>query len=546
MELITILNRCHRFRGFVYQHAHFSADKKSIEVAVRPRKGSAAVCSRCHLPAPGYDQLAERRFEFIPLWGFLVFLLYTMRRVNCRRCGIVAVEEVPWGDGKRTLTKAYMLFLARWARRLSWKETAEAFRTSWDKVFDAVEHVVTFGLEHRVLGQIDAIGVDEIQYAKGHKYLTLVYQIDLDVTRLLWVGRERTIESFRGFFTAIGDELASKIVFVCSDMWEPYLKVIREKCSEALHILDRFHIVAKMNKALDEIRAGESRRIASEGGVPVLKKSRWLLLKREENLKTEQRFRLRDLLRYNLKTVRAYLLKEAFQQLWDYNSPAWAGKFLDDWCRQVMRSRIEPMKNIARSLRQHRELILNYFRAQKLLSSGVVEGLNNKAKVSMRKSYGFRTFRCLELSLTWQVARAGIDPRILLTNRNSGSRRGSGKVTLRCGLFEDGVGQKCTGTGTSRSREAHVQCLTAKFLRSHPPPLTVRYSERDGDEGAGGDPFAREARMGVTGCAAAGDTEEETRQNFQEALMAHFQAMREVGEPIPEPHTSVDYVEVAA
>jgi transposase len=399
MELITILNRCHRFRGFVYQHAHFSADTKSIEVAVRPRKGSAAVCSRCHLPAPGYDQLAERRFEFIPPWGFLVFLLYTMRRVNCRRCGIVAVEEVPWGDGKRTLTKAYMLFLARWARRLSWKETAEAFRTSWDKVFDAVEHVVTFGLEHRVLGQIDAIGVDEIQYAKGHKYLTLVYQIDLDVTRLLWVGRERTIESFRGFFTVIGDELASKIVFVCSDMWEPYLKVIREKCSEALHILDRFHIVAKMNKALDEIRAGESRRIASEGGVPVLKKSRWLLLKREENLKTEQRFRLRDLLRYNLKTVRAYLLKEAFQQLWDYNSPAWAGKFLDDWCRQVMRSRIEPMKNIARSLRQHRELILNYFRAQKLLSSGVVEGLNNKAKVTMRKSYGFRTFRFLELAL---------------------------------------------------------------------------------------------------------------------------------------------------
>jgi hypothetical protein len=129
--------------------------------------------------------------------------------------------------------------------------------------------------------------------------------------------------------------------------------------------------------------------MASQGRAPVLKKSRWLLLKREENLKTEQRFRLRDLLRYNLKTVRAYLLKEAFQQLWDYNSPTWAGKFLDDWCRQVMRSRIEPMKKIARSMRQHRELILNYFRAQKLLSSGVVEGLNNKAKVTMRKSYGF-------------------------------------------------------------------------------------------------------------------------------------------------------------
>jgi transposase len=379
LQLITILNRCHRFPGFVYQQAGFSSDQKSIEIAVRPRKGSAAVCSRCHQSAPGYDQLPERRFEFIPFWGFLVFLLYSMRRVDCRRCEAVVVEEVPWGDGKRTLTNAYMLFLARWARRLSWKDTAEAFHTSWEKVFNAVEHVVSFGLAHRTLGQIDAIGVDEIQYAKGHKYLTLVYQIDLDVTRLLWVGKERTIESFQGFFTTIGDEVASKIVFVCSDMWEPYLKVIREKCSEALHILDRFHIVAKMNKALDEIRAGESRRIAMEGRMPVLKKSRWLLLKREENLKTEQRFRLRDLLRYNLKTVRAYLLKEAFQQLWDYNSATWAGKFLDEWCRQVMRSRIEPMKKIARSLRQHHELILNYFRAQKLLSSGVVEGLNNKA-----------------------------------------------------------------------------------------------------------------------------------------------------------------------
>jgi transposase len=399
LQLITILNRCHRFPGFVYQQARFSSDHKSIEIAVRPRKGSGAVCSRCHQPAPGYDQLSERRFEFIPFWGFLVFLLYSMRRVDCRRCGAVVVEEVPWGDGKRTLTRAYMLFLARWARRLSWKETAEAFRTSWEKVFDAVEHVVIFGLENRKLGAIDAIGVDEIQYAKGHKYLTLVYQIDLDVTRLLWVGKERTIESFQGFFTTIGDEVTSKIVFVCSDMWEPYLKVIREKCSDALHILDRFHIVAKMNQALDDVRAEEARRMKQEGFHPVLKKSRWLLLKRQENLTGKQRFRLRDLLRYNLKSVRAYLLKEAFQQLWDYNSPAWAGKFLDEWCRHVMRSRIEPMKKIARTLRRHRELILNYFHAQKLLSSGVVEGLNNKAKVTMRRSYGFRTFRALELAL---------------------------------------------------------------------------------------------------------------------------------------------------
>ena len=292
-----------------------------------------------------------------------------------------------------------MQFLAHWARQLSWKETAEAFHTSWEKVCHAVEYVVSWGLEHRTLGPLQALGVDEIQYAKGHKYLTLVYQIDANLTRLLWVGKERTVETFEGFFALIGQQLASQIEFVCSDMWRPYLRVIREKCSRALHILDRFHIVAKMNKALDDVRAAESRKMAQEGHQPLLKKSRWCVLKRKENLTSQQRFRLRDLLRYNLKTVRAYLLKEDFQQFWEYDSPAWAGKFLDEWCRQTLRSRIEPMKKVARMLRAHRNLILNYFKAKKQFSSGVVEGLNNKAKVTMRKSYGFRTFRITELAL---------------------------------------------------------------------------------------------------------------------------------------------------
>jgi len=404
MELITILNHCHHHRGFVYQHARFGPGKKTIQVDVRPRQGAAAVCSGCHKPAPGYDHLPERRFEFIPVWGFLVFFLYRRRRVNCRGCGVVA-EELPWSAGKHQSTKAYMLFLARWARRLSWKETAETFHTSWDKVCDAVEYVVGWGLEHRRLESIRAIGVDEIQYAQGHKYLTLVYQIDQELTRLLWVGKQRTIESFQGFFTVIGDQLASQIEFVCSDMWKPYLRVIRQKCSQALHILDRFHIVAKMNQALDDVRAAESRKMAQEGHEPLLKKSRWCVLKRKENLTPQQKFRLRDLLRYNLQTVRAYLLKEDFQQFWEYNSPTWAGMFLDFWCFQTMRSRIEPMKKIARMLRAHRELLLNYFKAKKAFSSGRVEGMNNKAKVTMRKSYGFRTFRITELALYHALGR---------------------------------------------------------------------------------------------------------------------------------------------
>ena len=131
----------------------------------------------------------------------------------------------------------------------------------------------------------------------------------------------------------------------------------------------------------------------------MLKKSRWCLLKRRENLTSNQQVKLRDVLRYNLQSVRAYLFKEYFQQFWDYDSPTWAGKFLDLWCKEVMRSRIEPLKKFVRTVRNHRELMLNYFRARKAFSSGIVEGLNNKAKVTMRKAYGFRTFEMLELAL---------------------------------------------------------------------------------------------------------------------------------------------------
>jgi transposase len=343
--------------------------------------------------------LAVRRFEFIPVWGFAVVLLYAMRRVQCRHgCG-VKVEEVPWGIGKHTLCKAYMLFLAQWARRLSWKETALSFHTSWEKVAQAVEWVVEWGLAHRTLGTIRAFGVDEIQYGRGHKYLTLVYQIEAGCIRLLWIGQERTKQSFARFFALLGRELCAKVEFVCSDMWKPYLEMIAQHCPQALNILDRFHIVAKMNLALDDVRAAEARRMAQDGYEPLLKKSRWCLLKRPENLTDNQQLRLRDLLAYNLQSVRAYLLKEQFQQLWDYDSPTWAAKFLDQWCSQVMRSQIAPMKKFARTVRGHRELILNYFRARKQFSSGVIEGLNNKAKVTMRKAYGFRTFPMTEIAL---------------------------------------------------------------------------------------------------------------------------------------------------
>jgi transposase len=399
MELITILNKCYRHKGFVYQKANFNdSNEYAIEVQVVARKNSKPHCSRCGAKCAGYDHLPIRRFEFIPFWGFCLFLLYARRRVNCSHCGIV-VEHLPWAEGKNHLTLAYMQYLAHWAKKLSWKEVAISFQTSWEKVFKSVEYVVNWGLPRRDLDGITAIGVDEVQWHKGHKYLTLVYQINDGCTRLLWIGKERTESSFRGFFQFFGEQRTAKLEFVCSDMWKPYLKVIKENASHALHILDRFHIVARLNKALDEVRAAEHRKLKDNGYEPVLTKSRWLLLKRPENLTEGQEAKLCDLLKYNLKSVRAYLLKEEFQFFWDYVSPVWAGKFLDQWTTRVMRSKIEPLKREAKTIRKHKDLILNWFRAKKMFSSGIVEGLNTKVKLTVRKSYGFKTFKCTEIAL---------------------------------------------------------------------------------------------------------------------------------------------------
>ena len=221
-----------------------------------------------------------------------------------------------------------MQYLAHWAKKLSWKEVATSFRTSWEKVFKSVDYVVTWGLSQRNLDGITAVGVDEVQWHKGHKYLTLVYQINPQCTRLLWIGKERTEKTFEGFFDFLGQEKSKQIQFICSDMWKPYLKVIKNKAGHALHILDRFHIVARLNKALDEVRANEHRQMKSDGYEPILTKARWLLLKRPENLTLKQEVKLKDLLSYNLKSVRGYLLKEEFQLFWNYQSPYWAGKYL--------------------------------------------------------------------------------------------------------------------------------------------------------------------------------------------------------------------------
>lgn len=400
MQLKTILNRVENFQSFVYTDVKWAEHKKqlAIEVTIKPHKSSRPVCSGCGKKRPGYDHRDPRKFEFVPLWGILVFFVYTMRRVDCPQCG-VKIESVPWATGKRTVTTTYAWFLARWAKQLSWAQVAEHFHTSWYTVYSAVDMAVEWGRVHMNLIGITAIGIDEIYLGKHTGYATVVYQINKEAIRLLWVGQHHTAKTLLRFFRWFGKERTAHLEFICSDMWQAYLKVIHKKASHAIHILDRFHIMQHFGKAIDKVRAAEAKKLERDGYEPALKKSRWLLLKRPENLTDKQDVSLRTLLEYNLKSVRSYLLKEDFQRFWEYRSAYWAGRFLDRWCTRTMRSKIEPMKKVASMIRNHRELILNWFRAKKAFSSGVVEGLNGKAKLAMRKAYGYKTFKMLELAL---------------------------------------------------------------------------------------------------------------------------------------------------
>jgi len=409
LEVKTILNRIQYWSGFIYSSIRLcgSGGTLRIEAHIEPHRGICGKCANCLKPSPGYDQLPERRWLFVPLWGIIVYFFYQPRRVECAEHG-VGVEYIPWSQGKRPVTTAMMGFLARWARRLSWRETARTFHTSWESVYHSVEWFVEWGLAHRVLEAVRSIGIDEIHWGQGKRadgFLTVIYQIDGHCRRLLWVGRRRTKATLRAGLKVLGPAVVSGLRYVCTDMWQPYLKVMAQQAGHALHILDRFHIVQHLNQAVDQVRRAESTRLHGKPMAAKLKKMRLKLLRRGSRVRGQARIKLWGLLESKMATGRAWDLKECFHYFWHYKSIYWAGGFLDYWTERAMRSRLEPMKKVARMLRKHEALLLNWFKAKGEVSSGAVEGLNNKIRVVTRRSYGFRTYKAMEIALYHNLGR---------------------------------------------------------------------------------------------------------------------------------------------
>src|SRR5680860_416872 len=258
-------------------------------------------CSVCGKPSKVRERSPERSWRHVPLWGIEVELRYRPCRVSCRSCSMVKVEAIPWATGKSPISKPLMVALATWSRLLACDVVARLFGVSWSTVVVAVNHAVDYGLERRDLSRLRYLGIDEISRKKGHVYHTNVY--DLETKTLEWS------------FDSIGSAQSAQIVGICCDMWANYVDVVKRRASQAVLVFDKFHIVRHLLAAVNDVRTMEAkaiRAIAPE----TLKGTRYLFLKNPENLTDKQAPRLAEIMKMNLKVVRAYLLKELFKDLW--------------------------------------------------------------------------------------------------------------------------------------------------------------------------------------------------------------------------------------
>ena len=253
MQLKTILNRRYRLKRFVYGKATISDNRLLIEV--QPRKNRQPRCGQCRTPGLVDDTRRFREFEFVPILGMAVFFVYAMRRVDCPGCG-VKTEHLEWSSGKKRMTMASKWFLSPWARWMSWSGTARVFGTSWNRVYRSVHHGVIWGLVHRERPKFTAIGIDEIALRCGHRYLTLVDQIDQGLRRLLWVGENREEKTLERFFDRFESSVRDHLQFVCSAL-------LKRDCRPCLWCFEPSGSLPRDDDDEQEGRQSESRKNSS-------------------------------------------------------------------------------------------------------------------------------------------------------------------------------------------------------------------------------------------------------------------------------------------
>lgn len=353
-------------------------------------------CSHCG-SAEVWDQGGvDRTFRTVSIGAKPAFIQLKVPRVLCFECGLVRQVKLGFADPKKRYTRAFERYVLELSRLMTIQDVAKHLDISWDTVKDIQAASLQRRFGKPKLHKLRQIAIDEIAIAKGHRYVTVV--LNLLSGAVVFVGDGKGADALKPFWRRLRRARA-KIVAVATDLSKAYIRAVRDHLPKAVHVFDRFHVVKLFNDKLSALRRQLYHQLQSESERKLLKGTRWLLLKNPENLDPErnERARLQEALELNAPLATAYYLKEDLRQLWMQANKRAARRVLRDWLARARASGIRILIQFAATLEEYQEGILAYYDYR--ISTGPLEGTNNKIKTMKRQAYGFRDHAFFKLKI---------------------------------------------------------------------------------------------------------------------------------------------------
>lgn len=386
MRITTVFNRLLKLQGAQVRSVHFVKDRIEVRVTRRARRHRCPLCE--HTSSAAYDR-CESSWRHVGLGSWKVVIRTRRCRLWCPKHGVIT-EAVPWAEHGARLTRDFDELVTWLAREMSKSAVERLMHIAWRTVGRIVTRTVNRHLDQRRLDKLYLMGIDEVSYRKGHKYLTVIANHQRGEP--VWLGEGRKRKTVGAFFDELGAKRTGDVVVASMDMCAPYIEEVKERAPDAIITFDPFHVVKMASDAVQKVRRAEARERKGTSEAEVLKGSRWLLLKAPEKLRPEEKLRLSAVAQLNKCVYRAYLLKEELRALYRCHHSE-AKDHLDAWLAWASRSRLHEFVRVARTLRKYRTGVLQaiYWK----LSNSRMEGINNKIGVVKRRAYGFHSATAL-------------------------------------------------------------------------------------------------------------------------------------------------------
>ena len=380
----TILYRAFGFRQYQCPRTTTADGVVTLHLRQDPEHDR---CSHCQSPDVIRHGAEERTIRTVPVGGQPVQLRLPVPRLGCRNCGLVRQAAIRFAAPLRRFSHALERYALGLLSHMTIQAVADHLKVGWDSIKALFKRHLQRRFAQPKLKNLKRLAIDEISVGHGHRYLTVV--LDLVSGAVVFVGRGKGADALIPFWKRLKASHA-KIQAVATDMSPAYTRAVRENLPKALHVFDHFHVVKLFNDRLADFRRELQREAEGPLGKKVLEGTRWLILKNPENLDETkgERTRLEEALRINQPLATAYYMKEEFRHFWEQPNVTAAKRFLDDWCRRAEASTLSVLVKMANTFRMHRSGLLNYHRCP--ISTGPLEGMNNKIKTLQRQAYGYR------------------------------------------------------------------------------------------------------------------------------------------------------------